>query len=102
MSKGKEYYIILVSNINSEESVKLILNKGEVISEGETIPNATIGNDTIYTFSPTHNGDYKFSYSSTNIVDFNIRNDNFVKLYSSNIGEQGSYTEYYEAEKFII
>ena len=99
LSKDKEYYFVFTNNTDNAESIRLILNKGEEISEGETIPNVTIGNGTIYTFSPTHNGDYKFSYSSTDIVDFNIRNDNFVKLYSSNIGEQGSYTEYYEAGK---
>ena len=78
-------------------TIKVIIIEREVISEGETISNVTIGSSKTYAFSPTHNGDYKFSYSSTDIVDFNIRNDNFVKLYSSNIGEQGSYTEYYEA-----
>ena len=80
-------------------TIKVIIIEREVISEGETISNVTIGSSKTYAFSPTHNGDYKFSYSSTDIVDFNIRNDNFVKLYSSNIGEQGSYTEYYEAGK---
>ena len=80
-------------------TIKVIIIEREVISEGETISNVTIGSSKTYAFSPAHNGDYKFSYSSTDIVDFNIRNDNFVKLYSSNIGEQGSYTEYYEAGK---
>lgn len=80
-------------------TIKVIIIEREVISEGETISNVTIGSSKTYAFSPTHNGDYKFSYSSTDIVDFNIRNDNFVKLYSSDIGEQGSYTEYYEAGK---
>ena len=99
LSKGKEYYIILTNNTNRDESIDLVLNKGESISEGTTIPTATIGSSAIYTFLPTHNGDYKFSYTSTNIVDFSIRNSNFVKLYSSNIGKKGEYTKYYEDGK---
>lgn len=91
-----ERYFIIISNVGTEsQNITLNFGVGQAISDDllSDIVNIT----RIYTFTPEHNGEYTFSYQASSIVDFSLQDDNFYKLYNSNIGTSGAYTYYYRA-----